>query len=196
MKYIKLDTPGLIRATNSRGEALIDLFAIADPTTSLDIGTTPIDADTTITNQKSYYSVGPGYYVAVFGTTAAGDQADISIQSNSYTCVFGTAATTDPRGIFQGCTGTPAYGATVPSATVPPTYGDSLLQLADDSDALARHNLGNLQVNDRIYFTFDFLRPTEDTPSVFTPQILDNTQTLLAPHPTGFGMTYSIPLAV
>ena len=121
MKYIKLDTPGLIRATNSRGEALIDLFAIADPTTSLDIGTTPIDADTTITNQKSYYSVGPGYYVAVLGT---------------------------------------------------------------------------LQANDRIYFTFDFLRPTEDTPSVFMPQILDNTRTPLAPQPTGFGMTYSIPLAV
>ena len=82
MKYIYLATPGLIRATNSRGEALIDLFAIADPATSLDIGTTPIAADTTITNQKSYYSVGPGYYVAVFGTTAVGDQADISIQSN------------------------------------------------------------------------------------------------------------------
>ena len=68
--------------------------------------------------------------------------------------------------------------------------------MVDDSDALARHNLGTLQANDRVYFTFDFLRPTEDTPSVFMPQILDNTRTPLAPQPAGFGMTYSIPLTV
>ena len=53
-----------------------------------------------------------------------------------------------------------------------------------------------MQANDRVYFTFDFLRPTEDTPSVFMPQILDSTKTPLTPQPAGFGMTYNIPLTV
>ena len=195
IKFVYLGTPGLIRVKNSQGAAGINLYSVTDPSTSLDI--TLVTPDTTITSsEKSYYQLAAGYYAAIFASSAEGVQADIQIQTNAYTCLHNSATPiTDPRNIFPSCTGG-TWGGTVPSATVPPTYGDSLLQLTDDSDALARHNLGTLQANDRVYFTFDFLRPTEDTPSVFMPQILDSTQTLLATQPTGFGMTYSIPLTV
>lgn len=70
-----------------------------------------------------------------------------------FTCPYQSSTIADPRAIFiHSCTAGTGAGI-IPSATVPPTFGDSLLQRADWTDTFPRYDLGILNVGERIYFT-------------------------------------------
>ena len=56
-----------------------------------------------------------------------------------------------------------------------------------------RYNLGNRVAGDRVYFTLDFLRPTDDAPSTFILQLLDSTRTPVNPQPANFDIEHNIP---
>ena len=68
------------------------------------------------------------------------------MQSDTYTCPF-SSSLTDRRDIFDhACNGGNGAAGTIPGATIPPTYGDTMLQLPDYTDMMPRYNLGSLTV--------------------------------------------------
>ena len=61
-----------------------------------------------------------------------------------FTCPYQSSTLADLRAIFShSCTAGSGTGAgVIPAATVPTTYGDSLLQRADLTDTYPRYNIG------------------------------------------------------
>ena len=88
------------------------------------------------------YTVSTGYYLAKYSITL-GTSADLGYESKAYPCPYHSDYS-DLRGIFKPCSATtPSNTFTIP-ATTGNIFGDSLLQLADQSDARPTHDLGAL----------------------------------------------------
>ena len=81
---------------------------------------------------------------------------------------------------------------TIPSPPSIPIFGDSLLQLADQSDARPIHDLGTLNQGQVIEISMGFPKPTEKTPTSFILTLLDKDSNAIIPQPSPFGSTLSI----
>ena len=117
------------------------------------------------------YTVSTGYYLAKYGITL-GTSADLGYETKTYNCPYHSDYS-DLRGIFKPCTAaTPSNTFTIPAATGS-TFGDSLLQLADQSDSRPTHDLGVLSQGQQVEVSVNFPRPTGKTPTSFKLTLLD-----------------------
>lgn len=75
-----------------------------------------------------------------------------------------------------------------PAATTPPTFGNSLDQLTDDTDSQPRYSVGNLVVGDIVNIQLTFTEDTVLAPFTFKIAIITTAGTAIADasQPTGF----------
>ena len=136
------------------------------------------------------YTVSTGYYLAKYSITL-GTSADLGYESKTYSCPYHSDYT-DLRGIFKPCTAaTPSNTFTIPAATGG-IFGDSLLQLGDQSDARPTHDLGVLSQGQQVEVSVNFPRPTGKTPTSFKMTLLDQNNNLVSPQTYPFGVRLSI----
>ena len=136
------------------------------------------------------YRVSTGYYLAKYSITL-GTSADLGYESKAYPCPYHSDYS-DLRGIFKPCSAaTPSNTFTIPAAAGS-IFGDSLLQLEDQSDARPTHDLGALSQGQQVEVIVNFPRPTGKTPTSFRLTLLDQSNNPVIPQTYPFGVRLSI----
>ena len=195
-KMISLqETTSRLFISNSQGNAAgeISLYPFSAPYL-VDFANPVVASDITTTGIAVWNDLTARNYLIIFGWGTANTSTTIGIQSDTYTCLYDTTSTfVDARNTFEPCTGSTGTAPTIPAATTIPTYGDTIYQLVNETDA-AGHYLFSPTDQDELTFTLRFRKPTGENvaPNQFNIKLLDSTFTDVNPQPTGFDTTQDI----
>ena len=184
------DGRSTLKKNHSGGEDKINLFKL-DTSSALTLGAL-VEPTTTNSGEKLYTTASAEHYLVSFGITP-GTQTTYSYQSTSeFKCPFDSSYN-DSRGIFEACVpGAADNVPSVPSSPSIPVFGDSLLQVADQSDAAPIHDLGVVEKGQVLKIRIRLPKTIKRYPNSFKVTILDSNGDPLSPQPCPFGFFLAV----